>query len=73
MCDDIDIFKDQYNQEIALIKANGNDKSALRVRHEQYNVNERELFDYIKRRTLEQAGRKAAWENVFKEIELFQR
>lgn len=73
MCNDMDIFKDQYEQEIALIKINGNNKSALRVRYEQYHVNERELLEHIKRKTLEQAGRKAAWESIFKEIELFQR
>ena len=68
MCDGMDIFKDQYDQEIALIKANGNNKSALRIRYEQYRVHERELLDYIKRKSLEQAGRKAAWEYMFKEI-----
>ena len=65
----MNIFKDQYDQEIALIKANGNDKSALRIRYEQYRVHERELLDYIKRRSLEQAGRKAALVYMGKEIE----
>jgi hypothetical protein len=69
MCDEIDIFKDQYNQEIALIKANGNNKSALRLRYEQYHVHERELLDYINRISLEQAGRKAALKHMFNEIE----
>ena len=68
MSGEMDIFIDQYDQEIALIKANGNDKSALRIRYEQYQVHERDLLDYIKRRSLEQAGRKAAWEYMFKEI-----
>ena len=69
MCDEMDIFKDQYNQEIALIKANGSNKTALRIRYEQYQVNERELLDYIKRKSLEQSGRRAAWEHMSKEIE----
>lgn len=69
MSDEIDIFKDQYDQEIALIKANGNNRSALKIRYEQYQVHERELLDYIKRRSLEQAGRKAALVYVGKEIE----
>ena len=69
MCDGMNIFKDQYKQEIALIKANGNNKSALRIRYEQYQVHECELLDHIKRKTLEQAGRKAALEYMFKEIE----
>jgi hypothetical protein len=69
MCDVMDIFKDQYKQEIALIKANGNNKSALRIRYEQYRVHERELLEHIKRKTIEQAGRKAALEYMGKEIE----
>ena len=69
MCDGMDIFKDQYKQEIALIKANGNNKSALRIRYEQYQVHERELLNHIKRKSLEQAGRKAALEYMGKEIE----
>ena len=64
----MDIFKDQYEQEIALIKANGNNRPALKIRSEQYQVHERELLDYIKRRSLEQAGRRAAWKYMFKEI-----
>ena len=68
MSDEIDIFNDQYNQEIALIKANGNNISALKIRSEQYHVHERELLDYIKRRSLEQAGRRAAWKYMLKEI-----
>ena len=68
MCDEMDIFKDQYKQEIDLIKANGNNKSALRLRYEQYHVHERELLDYINRKTLEQAGRKAALKFMFNEI-----
>ena len=66
--DEMDIFKDQYNQEIALIKANGNNRHALKIRSEQYRAHERELLDHIKRRSLEQAGRKAAWEYMFAEI-----
>ena len=69
MCDEMDIFKDQYKQEIALIKANGNNKSALRIRYEQYHVHERELLDYITCRSIEQAGRKAALKYMFNEIE----
>lgn len=69
MNDEMDIFKDQYKQEIALIKANGNDRPALKIRYEQYQVHERELLDYIKRRTLEQAGRRAAWQYMAKKIE----
>ena len=68
MCEDLDIFKDQYDQEIILIKANGKDKAALRLRYEQYRTHEHELLDHIKRRTLEQAGRKAALEYMWKEI-----
>jgi len=69
MCDEIDIFKDQYDQEIALIKANGNDKTALRIRYEQYQVDERDLLNYIKRKTLEQAGRQTAWQYIADKIE----
>jgi len=69
MCDEMDIFKDQYKQEIALIKANGNNKTALRIRYEQYQVLNRELLDHIKRKSLEQAGRKAALKYMDKEIE----
>jgi len=69
MTDEMDIFKDQYDQEIALIKANGNDKSALKIRYEQYHVHERELLAHIKRKSLEQAGRKAALVYMGKEIE----
>ena len=69
MCDEIYIFKDQYDQEIALIKANGNDKLALRIRYEQYHAHERELLDYIKRKSLEQAERKAALEYMGKKID----
>ena len=65
----MDIFKDQYDKEIALIKANGNNKSALRTRYEQYRAHERELLDYIIRKSLEQAGRKVALEYMGKEIE----
>jgi len=68
MCDEMDIFNDQYKQEIALIKANGNNKSALRLRYEQYRTHERELMDHIKRKSLEQAGRKAALEYMGCEI-----
>ena len=69
MSDEIDIFKDQYDQEIALIKANGNNKSALRIRYEQYHVHERELLAHILHKSLEQAGRKAALVYMGKEIE----
>lgn len=69
MSDEIDIFKDQYDQEIALIKANGNNKSALKIRYEQYHVHERELLAHILRKSLEQAGRKAALVYVGKEID----
>ena len=69
MSDEMDIFKDQYDQEIALIKANGNNKSALRIRYEQYHVHERELLAHILRKSLEQAGRKAALVFVGKEID----
>ena len=69
MSDEIDIFNNQYNQEIALIKANGNDKSALRIRYEQYHVHERELLAHILRKSLELAGRKAALVHMGKEIE----
>ena len=69
MSGEMDIFNDQYNQEIALIKANGNDKAALRLRYEQYRAHERELLAHILRKSLEQAGRKAALEYMGKEIE----
>ncbi|MCK5012777.1 MAG: hypothetical protein KAS66_03075 [Candidatus Omnitrophica bacterium] len=69
MCDEMDIFNDQYNQEIALIKANGNNKSALKIRYEQYHVHERELLAHILHKSLEQAGRKAALVYMGKEIE----
>lgn len=68
MCDEMDIFKDQYNQEIALIKANGNNKSALKIRYEQYRAHERELLEHIKHRSLEQAGRRAALKYMGKKI-----
>ena len=69
MSDEIDIFKDQYDQEITLIKANGNNRSALKIRYEQYHVHERELLAHILRKSLEQAGRKAALVYVGKEID----
>ena len=68
MCEDLDIFKDQYDQEIILIKANGKDKAALRLRYEQYRTHEHDLMDLIKRKTFEQAGRKAALEDMRIEI-----
>lgn len=69
MCNEMDIFKNQYKQEIYLIKANGNDKSALRLRYKQYRIHDRELMKYITHRSLEQAGRKAALKHMVKEIE----
>ena len=53
-------YDDQYEQEIALIKANGNDKKALEVRYEQYHILEQDLLYYIKHKSLELLGRKAA-------------
>lgn len=55
-------YDDQYKQEIILIKANGNDKEALRIRYEQYHTLEQDLLYYIKHKSLELLGRKAALE-----------
>ena len=68
MSDEMDIFKDQYDQELALIKANGNDRAALKLRYEQYCIHDQELLEYVKRRTIEQAGRKAALEDMVSKI-----
>lgn len=68
MCNEIDIFKDQYNKEIALIKANGNNKAALRKRFEQYQIHDRELLDHIHRRSMQQAGRMAALDYMMEKI-----
>jgi len=68
MSDEIDTFRDQYDQEMALIKASGNNKTALRMRYEQYQKDERELLNHIKRKTLVQAGRRAAWKYMIGEI-----
>ncbi len=62
MCNEMDIFKEQYEQEMRLIRANGGNRKALEIRYEQYQASEHDLLEYIKRRTLEQAGRKAALE-----------
>ena len=54
------IYDEQYEQEIALIKANGNNKKALEIRYKQYLLLEQDLLYYIKHRSLELLGRKAA-------------
>ena len=68
MNDDMELYQDNYNTEIALIKANGNDIYALHIRAEQHKASERDLFDYIKRHTIELAGRRAAWEDMVKQL-----
>ena len=54
------IYDDQYEQEIDLIKVNGNNKKALEIRYKQYHTLEQDLLYYIKHKTLELLGRKAA-------------
>lgn len=54
------IYDDRYKQEIDLVKANGNNKKALEIRYKQYHVLEQDLLYYIKHRSLELLGTKAA-------------
>lgn len=68
MSEELDIYNDQYRQETILIKANGKNKAALRLRYKQYRIHEQDLVNYIKRKTFEQAGRKAALEDMGREI-----
>ena len=68
MSDEMAIYQDNYDQEIQLIKANGNDENALRIRAEQHKASERDLLDYITRKSIELAGRKAAWRDMVKQL-----
>ena len=62
------VYDEEYIQEIALIKASGDDKAALEIRYKQYHILEQNLLYHIKRRSLELLARKAALTYMFTKI-----
>jgi len=61
-------FKQAYQQELMLIRANGGDKSALQFQFLQLKYARDDLVKYIERRSIEFAGREKALKEYVRKL-----
>jgi len=66
---DMTTFKQAYEEELMLIRANGGNKDALQFRFAQLKQQRDDLLEYITRRTIEHAGREKALKEYVRKLQ----